>query len=504
MEGGSDAAAERAVDAATLALSRYEFFRVHEEPLGERPTFGSGPPAAAARLHESDRPKVLVCRSTKAYRRLALCVPRPGERTVDIGSAYGDATALMAEAAGKDAVLGIDVSKHFVNQSSAARPGLRFERLDALEDPALLAREIEGSVNVFVDIGGVRAAEALVRLLPAVAKSASPSFIVVKCEALHDAMADAEVPFEGLRGATTITRFTVPECERSSANTNEVEDCDTDGSGGSRWRDAVVVTASSASPVFWRKTCEREVGNVRARSAFKRAHVARSARPASDLFARYPLKYPPRFVRGDVEICRFHNYSADGCIRREKFGMCMFDHEHCHWCGEHGHRAWECEHAVTAHQSAVVDDGLAPAAPPVRDPNDGTANGVANGTASGGVDGGRGTSTAWRTESTTAWRTFPWRNPRTCTCTSRGDVTAARPWVSPRGTPCDGSGGSEGRTSASPAVATAWRRQTASCSPSPAEGSSRTSPRRRRSTSSPTTRPPRGYPRVRSRRRGTR
>ena len=56
MEGGSDAAAERAVDAATVALSRYEFFRVHEEPLGERPTFGSGPTAAAAGLHESDRP----------------------------------------------------------------------------------------------------------------------------------------------------------------------------------------------------------------------------------------------------------------------------------------------------------------------------------------------------------------------------------------------------------------------------------------------------------------
>jgi len=387
MEGGSDAAAERAVDAATVALSRYEFFRVHEEPLGERPTFGSGPTAAAARLHESDRPKVLVCRSTKAYRRLALCVPRPGERTVDIGSAYGDATALMAEAAGKDAVLGIDVSKHFVDQSSAARPGLRFERLDALEDPALLAREIEGSVNVFVDIGGVRAAEALVRLLPAVAKSASPSFIVVKCEALHDAMADAEVPFEGLRGATTITRFTVPERERSNDGAlngvDDVDDADC-GSSDSKWRDAVAVTASSASSVFWRKTCEREVGNVRARSAFKRTHVARSARPASDLFARYPLKYPPRFVRGDVEICRFHNYSADGCIRREKFGMCMFDHEHCHWCGEHGHRAWECEHAVKAHQSAVVDDGLAPAATPVRDPNDGT---LANGIANGGVDG---------------------------------------------------------------------------------------------------------------------
>ena len=384
MDGGSDAAAERAVDAATVALSPYEFFRVHEDPLGERPTFGAGPTAAAARLHQSDRPKVLVCRSTKAYRRLASCVPISGEKTVDIGSAYGDATALMAQAAGKGAVLGIDVSKHFVDQSSASRPDLRFERLDALEDPALLAREIEGAVNVFVDIGGVRAAEALVRLLPAVAKSASPHFIVVKCEALHDAMADAEVPFPGLAGATTVTRFSVPEREREEPpEMGTDDDYETDGSD-SRWVDAVVVTASGSSTSFWRKTCEREVSNVRARSAFKRAHVAKSARPASELFARYPLKYPPRFVAGDVEICRFHNYAAEGCIRRVKFGMCMFDHDHCHWCGHHGHRAWECEHAVKAHQSAVVDEGLVPAAQPVRDPNDGTGvTGAMNGTVNG-------------------------------------------------------------------------------------------------------------------------
>ena len=384
MDGGSDAAAERAVDAATVALSPYEFFRVHEDPLGERPTFGAGPTAAAARLHQSDRPKVLVCRSTKAYRRLASCVPISGEKTVDIGSAYGDATALMAQAAGKDAVLGIDVSKHFVDQSSASRPDLRFERLDALEDPALLAREIEGAVNVFVDIGGVRAAEALVRLLPAVAKSASPHFIVVKCEALHDAMADAEVPFPGLAGATTVTRFSVPEREREEPpEMGTDDDYETDGSD-SRWVDAVVVTASGSSTSFWRKTCEREVSNVRARSAFKRAHVAKSARPASELFARYPLKYPPRFVAGDVEICRFHNYAAEGCIRRVKFGMCMFDHDHCHWCGHHGHRAWECEHAVKAHQSAVVDEALVPAAQPVRDPNDGTnVHGAMNGTVNG-------------------------------------------------------------------------------------------------------------------------
>ena len=96
------------------------------------------------------------------------------------------------------------------------------------------------------------------------------------------------------------------------------------------------------------------------------------------------MKYPPRFVAGDVEICRFHNYAAEGCIRRVKFGMCMFDHDHCHWCGHHGHRAWECEHAVKAHQSAVVDDALAPAAQPVRDPNDGTnVHGAMNGTVNG-------------------------------------------------------------------------------------------------------------------------
>ena len=124
----------------------------------------------------------------------------------------------------------------------------------ALEDPALLAREIEGSVNVFVDIGGVRAAEALVRLLPAVAKSAAPSFIVVKCEALHDAMADAEVPFEGLRGATTIYGFTVPERERSNVGANGVDDCDTDcGSSDSRWRDAPSPSAASSVARFGEK-----------------------------------------------------------------------------------------------------------------------------------------------------------------------------------------------------------------------------------------------------------
>ena len=69
-------------------------------------------------------------------------------------------------------------------------------------------------------------------------------------------------------------------------------------------------------------------------------------RNGQDIQIRYPLKLPVRLVgelEVPVEICRFHNYdTSQGCIRhREK--RCPLDHQHCHWCGEQGHRALECE-----------------------------------------------------------------------------------------------------------------------------------------------------------------
>ena len=148
-EDGSMEAAG-AVDAATVALARYSFYRVPEAPSAAAACRREVPPldgglGVGARPHDSDETAaandetaaaaaaVLICYSTAAYRRLARSVPRRGERTVDVGSAYGDATALMATAAGAEHVLGLDVGAKFVAASRAKFPALRFEQLDALE-----------------------------------------------------------------------------------------------------------------------------------------------------------------------------------------------------------------------------------------------------------------------------------------------------------------------------------------------------------------------------------
>ena len=192
-------------------------------------------------------------------------------------------------------------------------------------------------MNVFVDIGGVRAAEALVRLLPALAKSVGPRRIVVKCEALAERANEAAVVSKDATCHAAIAHPAPPPLPD--------------------W--------------FWPNVCAEEVPNVRSRSTFKTSHVTAAAAPGSNRFSRYPLKYPPRWNRDGTEVCRFHNYAADGCLRLAR-GGCQLDHGTCHWCGEAGHRAVTCAAAAAAHDAALVDANLRPNAPPTRDPNDGT------------------------------------------------------------------------------------------------------------------------------------
>lgn len=387
MPASSDALAERgAIDSAAAALAPYDFYRVHERGEVSPPALVGGIPAAALDPRSlpslpRDRPCVLLSHSTETFRRLARSVPSPGEYTVDVGSAHGDATALMARAAGPDRVLGLDVAHRFVSAARAKHPGLAFERLDALEDPAFLAQRLAGAVNVFVDVGGVRAAEALVRLLPAVASaSPPPTRVVVKCEALakraksleedehRDEVDDAPL------GSSRDSRLVRVREEASVASDgSELE---------SRRRRSPhrTTTAARLGRAFWRRACEDEVRNARARSTFRATHVVASAAPGSRLFARYPLKYPERRVDAPgtpehgAEMCRFHNYAADGCLRFAA-GRCDLNHERCHWCGEVGHRAFACEAAREAAVASVVHPGLAPTAAPVRDPDDGAGRG---------------------------------------------------------------------------------------------------------------------------------
>ena len=53
------------------------------------------------------------------------------------------------------------------------------------------------------------------------------------------------------------------------------------------------------------------------------------------------------------EICRFYNYDSErGCLRSKKAQQnskvkgCDMDHDHCHKCGDRGHRAFECPNSA--------------------------------------------------------------------------------------------------------------------------------------------------------------
>lgn len=58
-------------------------------------------------------------------------------------------------------------------------------------------------------------------------------------------------------------------------------------------------------------------------------------------FPNHPLKAPKRCCPGNpmLPICRYFNYHPQGC---KKGSDCEFDHSHCHWCLQEGHKALFC------------------------------------------------------------------------------------------------------------------------------------------------------------------
>jgi len=376
-----DAAEEAAWQAATHALRDYAFYLADSLPAATTTACGDGDVHHVAQRLPPARPftspVVLLTETTRAFRHVAASLPNPltDIRIVDIGSAYGDATQMMADAMGDSSrVLGVDVGAQFVLGAAQRFPQLHFEQLDVLEDGMFAVQALRDASVVFVDIGGVREAEALVRLLALVASTCRPRAIVVKSEELV-----------GYAREASAAAHDEEEQEQLPASGNEaVVFMHQDQQHRQQQHRRPGFFVRTLPPTFWEEVCRREAGNIRARSSWK------SACPnTSSHFGRYPLKYPRRFVRASLplpdaafsaeiaaplEICRFHNYSPEGC-KRMLLDTCSLDHTHCHFCYTAGHAAITCAEAATARAAAVADSALAPAASPVRNPNDGTAEG---------------------------------------------------------------------------------------------------------------------------------
>lgn len=90
-------------------------------------------------LADTSQARIILVHSTEEYREQARSLPRAADLrpalAIDIGSAYGHTTEILARELGSnEAVVGIDVGWKFVDESRKRCPHLRFERLDVLED----------------------------------------------------------------------------------------------------------------------------------------------------------------------------------------------------------------------------------------------------------------------------------------------------------------------------------------------------------------------------------
>ena len=83
--------------------------------------------------------KLALCPDTTQFRQWAQSLVGPGDRVLEIGASYGEATAILAKSTGNVAnVVALETSKSVLAEAKCRHPDLRFVQLDALRDPQTL------------------------------------------------------------------------------------------------------------------------------------------------------------------------------------------------------------------------------------------------------------------------------------------------------------------------------------------------------------------------------
>lgn len=224
----------------------------------------------------------VVTASTDAYRKLARSEVTREDYVLELGSSLGLCTQTLAQHARW--VIGVDNSKENVNKTREDFPWLQFERSDPFLEPDKVLQLAQGYNVVFLDIGGNRELSAVVRLVQWVEEHLDPRLIVVKSQAMH----------------ATLMR----------------EKCN----GVQTWADE---SGRVREPhKWWQRLQER---------------VTRS-------WYQHPLKAPKKCNPAGNIICRYQNYTREGCKKRS---TCPYDHETCHLCLQEGHVALFCPVRMT-------------------------------------------------------------------------------------------------------------------------------------------------------------
>ena len=267
---------------------------------------------------------IVVTSDTVNYRILAASQVKSEDFVVEIGCSTGECTAVLARYA--SSVVAFDtgesmiaaakerVSSVLVENKRRENDVVSYHKIDALQDPRGALKAIESSTSgksafpdaVYIDIGGNRAINGVVRMMDWVIKafrSHPPRLIVVKSQEL-------------VRELQTASR----------SNTILLNIDDKEGSihYGQDWFSLLAESLVDDD----KGTRSQEIGG-------------RSNDASGPPKFSHPLKAPLALSPHDdaTPICRFHNYHTEGC---KKGDMCDFDHSYCHYCLKKGHTAREC------------------------------------------------------------------------------------------------------------------------------------------------------------------
>jgi SAM-dependent methyltransferase len=201
------------------------------------------------------------------------------------------------------------------SSSSSSQMSRHCQRVDALVDPraaiqAACVFHAHGPTMVFVDIGGNREEVGVLRML---------QFLLLNAPFpdLHQIIIKSRALCQSLMVDNKITFF------KANAGGGR------DDFGGDD-DDGFVVERVDA----W---LEAELGRL-----------STSLLPE---LPRHPQKAPIRYCpvapnsndKTKTPICRYHNYHKNGCHKTNE--SCPFDHVHCHFCLQPGHKALDCAHA---------------------------------------------------------------------------------------------------------------------------------------------------------------
>ena len=281
--------------------------------------------------------EVIVTRTTSHYRLLAASQLISTDSVLEIGCSNGEASLVIAKYVEKGSLIGIDVSTEMIQQAQEkfrdlGKSNVSFHVVDPFGDPkrALEIATKHKSQNnsdddgddrlvVFIDIGGNRDLESVVKMLHWVETKLNPRLCIIKSEAMVDQIQ------QDTSGST-------PVSEDTSSNNESVNPKKQSQESTSKRRKLDQVRIEPCGTIVngkeWYIGLLQKVKNQIALSI----HKPRFSHPK-----KAPLSLSP--LDQKTPICRYHNYHKNGC---SKGNECDLDHAHCHYCLEPGHKAKDC------------------------------------------------------------------------------------------------------------------------------------------------------------------